>query len=405
MTIANTTNREDYVGNGATSVYPYGFKIFSDSDLTVTSRDLNDVETALVLDTDYTVSGAGDKDGGNVTLTAGNLTTGYALTIRRVRPLTQMADIRNQGTFFANTHEDVFDHFIMIEQQQQNEIDRCLQLPETEAAAGATLPAPVAYKWFRWNAAGTALESVDAGDLTAVTTVGPDLVLASSNLSITLPNRFGVAGGTVDAITTTTSPVVASLTNNLLVVVQAAGANTITTPTFAPDGMTAKTIVKENNIALAIGDIPGADYRMILVFDSALDKWILLNPHAITTFTTSIYLPDPGAADADISNFIAWKAPLACTITKLQLIPLEDYVAAASANDATIDVNKNNGATAVASLNVVTALLQGSINDMGSLDASEKILDAGDNLTVDLTANGTANIPAQILQVDYEIAN
>ena len=31
MTISSTTNRNDYVGNGATSVYSYSFKIFAES--------------------------------------------------------------------------------------------------------------------------------------------------------------------------------------------------------------------------------------------------------------------------------------------------------------------------------------------------------------------------------------
>jgi hypothetical protein len=72
----------------------------------------------------------GSKNGGNVTLTDvggawqnaadGTLKTGYAITIRRVRPLSQTSDIRNQGGFFADVHEDTFDHLVMIDQQQQD---------------------------------------------------------------------------------------------------------------------------------------------------------------------------------------------------------------------------------------------------------------------------------------------
>ena len=266
------------------------------------------------------------------------------------------------------------------------------------------MPTAVALKWFRWNAAGTALEMIDAGDLTDITTYGESLTKAGADLSVTLPNRFGVGGGSVDVITCTTSPAITSLTNNLLVVVEASGANATNTPTFNPDGVGAKTIVKENNTALAKGDIPGANYRMILVFDTSLDNWVLLNPSPSRTKSISIPLPDPGGAGVDIANYIAWKAPLACTVTKLQLIPQAIYIAAVSANDATIAAKKNNGATPIASLNVTTALAQGSINDMGSLDASEKIMDSGDNITVDLTANGTADIPVQTLQIDYEVA-
>lgn len=86
------------------------------------------------------------------------------------------------------------------------------------------------------------------------------------------------AGGTVDAITATFVPALAALVDNLLVCVVAAGANLTTTPTFAPDGLAAKTIVKGNNQPLVAGDIPGADYPLLLHYSSSLDKWILLNP-------------------------------------------------------------------------------------------------------------------------------
>lgn len=140
MTIG-TSNRNDAVGNDTATDYPYGFKIFAASDLEVKVRDAANVETTLVYPTSYSVSGVGARSGGNVTLASlsadyqnvdGTLKTGYAITIRRVRPLTQTADIRNQGGFFADIHEDAFDHFVMIDQQQQDELDRCVKLPTTE---------------------------------------------------------------------------------------------------------------------------------------------------------------------------------------------------------------------------------------------------------------------------------
>ena len=145
MTIALQTSRVDYVGNGNTAEYDYTFQIFSASDLLVSVRDANNIETTLTLNTDYTVSGAGDPGGGSITLAAGNLESGNILTIRRVRDLTQETDIRNQGEFFPETHEDTFDHLIMVDQQQQDEIDRSLKLPETVASAGfdATLPTDI----------------------------------------------------------------------------------------------------------------------------------------------------------------------------------------------------------------------------------------------------------------------
>ena len=85
------------------------------------------------------------------------------------------------------------------------------------------------------------------------------------------------AAGTADAITATFSPAI-TLSNSTTVIVRAAAANTTTTPTFAPNSLTAKTIVKNSNAALAAGDIAGAGHWLILTYDGTLDKWVLDNP-------------------------------------------------------------------------------------------------------------------------------
>ena len=155
MSLSSTNNRNDYVGNGNVDTYAYSFRIFDETDLLVTVRNTSDVETTLVLTTDYTVTGVGDAGGGNVVLVnsgqawldgGGDLLTNYALTIRRVRPLTQTTDIRNQGSFFPETHEDSFDHSIMIDQQLDEAIDRAVKLPETIASSvfDPTLPTDIA---------------------------------------------------------------------------------------------------------------------------------------------------------------------------------------------------------------------------------------------------------------------
>jgi len=131
MSISSTVSRNDYVGNGAADTYPYTFRIFLKGDLLVTERDTDGVETTLTVDVDYTVSGVGDDGGGSIVLTAGNLTTDYGLTIRRVIDLKQETDIRNQGVYYPEIHEDQFDRDVMIAQQQQDEIDRAVRNPET----------------------------------------------------------------------------------------------------------------------------------------------------------------------------------------------------------------------------------------------------------------------------------
>lgn len=154
MALSSTTSRNDYIGNDAASVYVYSFRIFLDSELHVTVRNTSDDETVLVLTTDYTVTGEGEASGGNVTLVNsgqswlnldGTLKQDFVLTIRRIMPLTQQTDIRNQGSYFPETHEDEFDRGIMIDQQQQDEIDRCVKLAESILPSDfdPTLPADI----------------------------------------------------------------------------------------------------------------------------------------------------------------------------------------------------------------------------------------------------------------------
>lgn len=103
-----------------------------------------------------------------------------------------------------------------------------------------------------------------------------------------------VAGGTADAITADFTPNVA-LTNGTTVIVRAGAANATTTPTFTPDGLTAKTIVKGNNLALVAGDIAGAGHWLEMNFDTTLDKWVLQNPAygVLTASTPAIKAQSP----------------------------------------------------------------------------------------------------------------
>ncbi|SUH14298.1 Uncharacterised protein [Salmonella enterica subsp. enterica] len=59
MTVSTEVDHNDYTGNGVTTSFPYTFRIFKKSDLVVQVVDLNENITELILDTDYTVTGAG----------------------------------------------------------------------------------------------------------------------------------------------------------------------------------------------------------------------------------------------------------------------------------------------------------------------------------------------------------
>lgn len=132
MTVSTVVDHNDYIGNGITTSFPYTFRIFKKSDLTVSVIDLNENIFVLVLDTDYTVTNAGGYSGGNVVLSSA-LSNGWKISIAREIEPTQETDLRNQGKFFAETHENVFDKLTMLIQQGFSWLRLALRKPSSIA--------------------------------------------------------------------------------------------------------------------------------------------------------------------------------------------------------------------------------------------------------------------------------
>lgn len=152
MTVTSTTNRVQYTGNGTTTVFPFTFKVFAASELEVKRRLSGGSETTLVLNTDYTVSGAGDSGGGSITLTAGALASGASLSIRRALPKTQRVDLENQGPWSADSLEEMADRAVMLIQELDGNHDRSIHLPDTAADdVDVELPDPEAGHLIAWN--------------------------------------------------------------------------------------------------------------------------------------------------------------------------------------------------------------------------------------------------------------
>ena len=94
------------------------------------------------------------------------------------------------------------------------------------------------------------------------------------------------ASGSANAITATFDKPI-SLTNGKRVLIRATLANTSSSVTFAPNGLSAKPVVKGNNLPLEIGDILGEGFWMELIFDGSFDKWVLQNPPVASAETVS----------------------------------------------------------------------------------------------------------------------
>ncbi|MBT9167488.1 MAG: hypothetical protein DDT19_00826 [Syntrophomonadaceae bacterium] len=118
--------------------------------------------------------------------------------------------------------------------------------------------------------------------------------VAGAGASLTADNRFTgnqtfqgrvntatSVAGTADAITATYVPPFTAWVDKMHGRFRATGANTTTAPTFSPDGLVAKIIVKENLVALAANDIAGAGHEVEWIFNATADRVILLNPRVV----------------------------------------------------------------------------------------------------------------------------
>ncbi len=127
------------------------------------------------------------------------------------------------------------------------------------------------------TAAGT---GVVVNSAQAIVGDGTNIYSAVNDAISLLGKNVASAGGTADALTATFAPAPRVWSSGVPFFVRAASANATATPTFTPNSgtLTAKTIVKGANGALAVGDIAGAGHWLVLQYDSTLDKVVLLNP-------------------------------------------------------------------------------------------------------------------------------
>lgn len=107
---------------------------------------------------------------------------------------------------------------------------------------------------------------------------------------------FAVGGGSANAITATYTPAITAVVDGMLLSVRATAANTTATPTFSPNGLTARTIVKQGGQALVAGDIRAASHDLLLRYRATGTVWELLNP---TIANAGTFTPTLGGSTGD----------------------------------------------------------------------------------------------------------
>lgn len=142
MTVNTSNKRIEYSGNGSTTVFAYNFRILDETHLEVILVNSSGVESVQTLTTHYTVAGAGDAGGGDVTMVAAPA-SGESLVLRRKMPFTQDIDYVSGDPFPAETHERGIDERVMEAQELVEITDRALKAPKQDSAIG-DMPAAAA---------------------------------------------------------------------------------------------------------------------------------------------------------------------------------------------------------------------------------------------------------------------
>lgn len=159
MTISSTGTRYSYSGNGVTTAFSFPRQFFLDADLDVYLVDnVSGVAVLQVLNTHYTVAGAGSPSGGTVNMLAAPA-TGKTLVIVRDTALTQGLDLDNVSSFPMPSIEAAFDRAMMAIDELTTKVGRAIMAPLTSILSfDYTMPTPVASKVLGVNVAGNGFE-------------------------------------------------------------------------------------------------------------------------------------------------------------------------------------------------------------------------------------------------------
>lgn len=135
MTISTeTTKSATTVGNGVTTAFPFAFKIFQTSDVSVVLAVVaTGVETVLTEGVDYSVSMNADQEadpGGEVTypLSGSPMASTHTLTLVRDVPYTQGLDLTLGGSFNPDNIEKALDRVTTLVQQLKEAVGRAVKV-------------------------------------------------------------------------------------------------------------------------------------------------------------------------------------------------------------------------------------------------------------------------------------
>lgn len=138
------SSRIRYIGDGITNTFSYLFPIFENKDMNVYIDD-------VLQSSGYTISGAGNSNGGEVKFNTAP-TKGQTITLLRNLEIKRTSDFQESGAFRAKAINHELDYQIACLQQLSEQLNRTITFPPySQVQKSISLPVPQAGKALIWN--------------------------------------------------------------------------------------------------------------------------------------------------------------------------------------------------------------------------------------------------------------
>ena len=143
MTVTSAVNRISFTGNGSTTLFAFPGKFFANTDLKVVRKTIaSGAEAVLVLNTDYTVSGAGNPTGGSVTMASAPSAL-ETITIYADPPTTQERVLALNAPFPPQEIEMGLDKLTLLVRRAIDMASRSIRVSEGTESFDPVLPTDI----------------------------------------------------------------------------------------------------------------------------------------------------------------------------------------------------------------------------------------------------------------------
>lgn len=302
MTVATTTTKADFTGNGVTTLFAFPYPFIAATDIIAY---INGVPT-----TAFAVSGSAPyPTGANITFTTAP-TNGAVILLVRIRPFTQTLDLVPNDPLPADQVELLLgDHLVMLCQQLQEITSRSFALAITDTSGASTvIPTPIPNKALLWNSNGTALiNSIDdfesivtnataaaAAAAASATAAGTSASSASTSATAAAANASTILTQLANASDfycgTSTGTTTKALTTGFNLTTLVPGMkfrfivnSTAVVSSISVDGLANVTTRKFNGVNLVnlvSGDLT-ATCEVEFIYDGSFMQLVYVRPHAI----------------------------------------------------------------------------------------------------------------------------